>query len=71
MGRDRLLRDHLRDRFIVTLDTGAAFSGLLDKWDHNTVELVGAVALSDGQPKVSGSLLLPRARILYMQHPST
>ena len=72
MPRDRLLKKLLRQRFIVTLLDGEAFSGLLDEWDESTVILldVSTVPGTAGQPvKVQGSLILPRDRIAYMQKP--
>ena len=73
MARDRLLRKHIRYTFIVTLDTGEAFSGLLDEWDAKHLALINATALADGQlpVKVSGALLLPRNRVAYMQKPES
>ena len=71
MARDRLLRRHVRDRFVVTLTSGESFSGLLDEHDSNHVTLVDAFTLGDGgQHKVSGSLFIPRDRIAYMQRPA-
>jgi small nuclear ribonucleoprotein (snRNP)-like protein len=69
--RDRLLREALRERFVVTLTSGETFDGLLDETDESTVTLVDADALAgDGSStKVDGALYLPRARIAYMQHP--
>lgn len=70
MRRDRLLRGLVRERFVVTLTTGEAFDGLLDRLDESTVELVDARALvKDGTVKVDGRLYLPRAQVTYMQRP--
>lgn len=70
MGRDRLLRALLRERFVVTLGTGETFDGLLDRFDDKHVELVAAHAVSGSQRHpVDGRLYLPRERISYMQRP--
>jgi hypothetical protein len=71
MRRDRLLRQHLRERFIVTLKSGDAFDGLLDEHDESTVELLDPhVVKPDGTLRaVDGRLYLPRTEIAYMQRP--
>lgn len=70
MRRDRLLKGLLRERFVVTMTTGEAFEGLLDRLDESTVELVDARAhVKDGAVKVDGRLYLPRAQVAYMQRP--
>ncbi len=72
MARDRLLKQALRDRFLVTMSTGETFDGLLDEHDANTVILIDASAVTDvsgsvRRSKVDGKVFLPRARIAYMQ----
>lgn len=70
MTRDRLLKSLVRERFVVTLRGGETFSGLLDRFDANHMELVDASAISDEDTaKVDGRLYLPRAEIVYMQRP--
>lgn len=70
MRRDRLLRDLLRERFVVTLKTGEAFDGLLDRWDESTLELVNVQAVSEStRVQVDGRIYLPRAQVAYMQRP--
>lgn len=76
MARDRLLKQALRDRFLVTLTTGETFDGLLDEHDANTVILVDASAVTEvsgavRRSKIDGKAYLPRARISYMQRLST
>lgn len=68
--RDRLVRQSLRERFIVTLTGGESFSGLLFDIDEKTLHLVDAKAL-DGKSSVpvDGALFLPRDRVAYMQKP--
>ncbi len=69
--RDRLLRKMLRERFVVTMLDGEAFTGLLDGQDESTVTLIDASIIGTHNVKVSGALHLPRQRIAYMQRPST
>lgn len=70
MARDRLLRQHLRERFVVTLKSGDTFDGLVDQWDESTIELLDPHVVSkDGLAAVDGRLYLPRAEINYMQRP--
>ena len=73
VARDRLLKQHLRERFIVTMATGETFSGLLDEHDDRHVTLVDAHALVESaQPvSVAGKLFLPRDGISYMQRPAS
>ena len=67
MGRDRLLRQILRERFLLTLRGGEAFEGLLIDADDKTVRL-GAVYAVDEKSRapVDGEMFVPRAEILYM-----
>jgi hypothetical protein len=70
MARDRLLKSLLRERFVVTMLSGEAFDGLLDRYDEAHIELVDAHAhLKDGPVKVDGRLYLPRPQVAYMQRP--
>lgn len=72
MRRDRVLRDHLRERFVVTLLSGETFDGLLDQWDESTLEFVDGYAVTErSRVQVDGRLFLPRARIAYMQRPDS
>ena len=72
MRRDRLMRDLLRERFLVTMETGETFDGLLERVDEATVELVDAFAVTErSRLAVDGRLYLPRARISYMQRPDS
>lgn len=68
--RDRLVRQSLRERFVVTLRGGETFEGLLLDADDKTVHLVDAFAL-DGKSRMSvdGALYLPRDQVAYMQKP--
>lgn len=70
MRRDRLIRQALRDRFVVTMSGGESFEGLLLEADEKTLHLVEARAL-DGKSTVpvDGALFLPRDRVSYLQKP--
>ena len=71
MGRDRLLRALLRERFVITLQSGETFDGLLDRFDGQHLELVDAYAVTGTQRhQVDGRLYLPRERVSYMQRPT-
>lgn len=69
--RDRLLREHLRVRFVVTLKNGETFDGLLDDHDESTLEFldVHAITKTGHRSEVDGRLYLPRSEIAYMQRP--
>lgn len=70
--RDRLLKSLLRERFVVTLKTGEAFDGLLDRHDESTIELLNVTAVSTtSRVSVDGRMYLPREQIAYMQRPDT
>ncbi|TFB96535.1 MULTISPECIES: LSm family protein [unclassified Cryobacterium] len=70
MGKDRLLKQLLRERFVVTLRTGESFDGLLVDADEKTVRMVDAFALTDaGRKVVDGELFVPRSEIVYLQRP--
>ena len=68
--RDRLIRQVLRERFVVTLVGGESFDGLLMDIDDQTIQLVDAFAL-DGNSRVSvdGTVYLRRSEVSYMQKP--
>lgn len=68
--RDRLIRQCLRERLVVTMHSKEAFEGLLLDADDKTVILADAYALS-GRDRVAvdGNLYLPRAEVSYMQRP--
>lgn len=70
MGKDRLLKRLLRERFVITLRGGESFDGLLVDADEKTVRIVDAFAL-DGKNRVSvdGEVFIPRAEIVYLQRP--
>jgi len=69
--RDSLIRRVLRERFIVTMLSGATFDGLLMDLDDSTLHLVDAYAI-EGKDRIraDGSLYLPRTGVDYIQRPS-
>lgn len=70
MRRDRLLKALLRERFVITMTSGEAFDGLLDRVDDAHLELVDAHAhMPQGPVKIDGRLYLPRTGVAYMQRP--
>lgn len=70
-GRDRLIRQTLRERFVVTMKSGATFEGLLLDADDRTVVLVESFALDEnGRHRVDGSMYLARSDVDYMQRPA-
>lgn len=71
MRGDRLLRDRLRDRFVVTLATGESFDGLLSAVDDRTVVLVDASVIREGGglTAVDGEVVFRRDAVAYMQRP--
>lgn len=70
MGKDRLLKRLLRERFVITLRSGESFDGLLVDADERTVRLVDSFALDGSQrARVDGDIFLPRSEIVYLQKP--
>jgi hypothetical protein len=69
MGRDRLVRLALRNRFLVTTDTEEAFDGVLTDWNENFFVLEDAwnVAADGTRLHLDTALWLPRPRIKYLQ----
>lgn len=65
----RLSRRILRHRYLVTLDNGEAFSGILLAKSRDHYELGKVKQLNpDGEfMPVDGTLLLERPRVLYAQ----
>lgn len=70
MGRDKLVRQALRERFVATLRTGESFDGLLIDADEKTYRMGDAFAV-DGKNRVrvDGEVFLPRAEVIYLQRP--
>lgn len=72
-GRDRLLRERLCDKVVVTLKSGSAFSGVLFKADGRSVILRDTQALgaapNGDHVAVDGELVLFRTDIDFLQRP--
>lgn len=70
-SRDRLVRSRLRDRVIVTLKSGVAFSGVLVEADAKSFILRDAQALTphDSPVPVDGELVVARPDVDYLQRP--
>jgi small nuclear ribonucleoprotein (snRNP)-like protein len=67
---DTLIREHLLDRYIVTLLSGESFSGLLAQVDDRTVVLRDVTVMSANNATVDGELVLRRDTVAYIQRPS-
>lgn len=72
-SRDRLLRERVCDKVVVTLKTGAAFGGVLFKVDDRVLVLRDTQALGAGQNGgpvgVDGELFLSRSDVEFLQRP--
>jgi hypothetical protein len=72
-NRDRLLRERLCDKVVITLKTGPSFSGVLFKVDDRAVILRDTQALGAAHNgdhlAVDGELVLFRTDIEYLQRP--
>jgi hypothetical protein len=70
---DRLLRERLCDKVVVTLKTGPSFSGVLFKVDDRALILRDTQALGAAHNgdhlAVDGELVLFRTDIEYLQRP--
>lgn len=73
MRADRLLRRAIRTRYLVTLDGGEAFDGVLVDADDQHIVLadVESVAANGDRLRIDGQLWLPRLSIAYLQQPRT
>jgi hypothetical protein len=71
--RDRLLRERLCDKVVITLKTGPSFSGVLFKVDDRALILRDTQALGAAPGgdhlAVDGELVLFRTDIEYLQRP--
>lgn len=68
---DRLLRGQIKSRYLVTIDTGETFEGVLLDADSDHLVLADSDAISPNgdRLKVDGQLWLPRQNISYLQLP--
>lgn len=70
MWRDRVLRTHLREEFLVTLTDGTGLQGLLVEADDKTIVLANVSQVDrDRTAPVDGQLFIPRSNVLYLQKP--
>jgi small nuclear ribonucleoprotein (snRNP)-like protein len=71
-GRDRLIRDRMRQKVVVTLKSQATFSGVLFEVDDRSLVLRNAQALGEGDPGIvplDGEVVLARADVEFLQRP--
>lgn len=68
MRSDRVLRGVIRERFLVTLQSGEAFEGVLADADAKSVVLNDPFLVREkDRTSVDSDLFIPRAEIRYMQ----
>jgi hypothetical protein len=66
---DRLIRNNLRTRYLITLTTEEAFAGVLIDADLQHLVLADAAVVAENgdQVKCDGDLWIPRTAVKYMQ----
>jgi hypothetical protein len=66
---DRLIRQVIRRRFLVTTDTEEGFEGVLLEADegHYVFDDVTSVAVNGDRLHLDSKLWIPRPRVKYMQ----
>jgi len=71
MRADRLVKQHMRSRYLVTMASGEAFDGVLVDVDpqHLVLADAEAVAPTGERTPIDGRLWLPRPSVQYMQQP--
>jgi len=69
VARERLIRQAVRSRWLVTVDTDEAFDGVLTSWDDGffVFEDASSVGRNGDKLHLDTALWLPRSRIKYMQ----
>lgn len=70
MGRaDRVVRQHLRTTFTVTMKSGRTWRGVLLDADANTLRMADSRLINPdgGETEADGQVFLPRADVDYMQ----
>lgn len=68
--RDRLMRERLSERVLVTLHDGTTFDGMLHAVDDKSLTLLQASHVTaDGVVKADGSVLVPRDNVAFIQKP--
>ena len=67
-SRDRLLRNEVKERFVVTLKAGPMFSGLLIDVDDRTFHFSDVrIIQKSGSEPADGQLYIERSNVAYMQ----
>jgi hypothetical protein len=71
MGRDRLVRQKLRTKLLITTKDDQTWRAVLMEADSLTLSLFDAehIAADGTATKADGMVLLPRADVAYMQIP--
>jgi len=70
MRSDRLIKDLLRERFLVSLTDGSAIEGLLIDIDNKSLHLADCFSVTPTKREsVDGHIFIPRTNVLYMQKP--
>lgn len=69
MSPDRIIRRHVRSRFLITMTGGATWDGVLYEADDLTLVLRDASHINADGSKVAvdSELFLPRIDVAYMQ----
>lgn len=69
MRADKVVRQHIRSRFLITMTDDKTWDGVLYDADQNTLVVRDASHVnSDGSRlTVDGELFLPRLDVAYMQ----
>lgn len=71
MLRDRIIKSHLKTRFLISMQDKSAIEGLLIDADKNHIQLADCFAVDNrgNKTSVDGNIYIPRNQILYMQKP--
>lgn len=74
MRSDRVLKNLIKEKFLVSLVDGTSLEGLLIEVDSKTLQLAQCeqVVIKDTittRHPVDGQILIPRENILYLQKP--
>jgi len=69
MRRDRIMREYLRHRMVITMKNNATWDGVVMDADERTISLrdVSAVQADGSRVSADGDVLLSRADIAYSQ----
>lgn len=68
MRRDRIVKLHVRERFLVTLKSGEAIEGVLLDADRTSMVFADCIVWrGDAKWKADGQLFVARLDIAYMQ----